>query len=66
MDPYSKSPGFEAGERFYVTPILLGGDPLDEKNVVFLDRKQHIEAVRFWNRIIRQKKEQIPNDESVR
>lgn len=35
-------------------PIVLGGSPTDPKNKVVLDRKQHIEAVRYWNEIIRE------------
>lgn len=36
------------------TPIMLGGDPRDPANKIFLTRQQHIEAVRYWNRIIRE------------
>lgn len=39
-------------ELFYVTPLLLGGDPDDPKNRVWLTRAQHIEAVRYWNGIL--------------
>jgi len=41
-------------ELFEVTPIILGGDPLDPKNKTWLTRQQHFEAVRYWNRIIRE------------
>ncbi|TNY26227.1 hypothetical protein BV497_09845 [Fulvimonas soli] len=40
------------GELFYITPIILGGNPHDNKNKIWLTRKQHIEAVRYWNGII--------------
>jgi hypothetical protein len=39
-------------EIFDLKPVILGGDPTDPANKVFLDRRDHIEAVRFWNRII--------------
>lgn len=39
-------------ELFEVTPIILGGDPIDPKNKTWLTRQQHIEAVRYWNRVI--------------
>lgn len=39
-------------ELFDVTPAMVGGDPLDPKNKTWLTRRQHIEAVRYWNRII--------------
>ena len=39
-------------ELFYVTPIMVGGSLSDPKNKTWLTRAQHIEAVRYWNRII--------------
>jgi hypothetical protein len=45
---------FRGMEIFEIKPIILGGDPLDPKNKVILNRKQHIEAVRYWNRLIHQ------------
>ena len=39
-------------EVFEITPIILGGSPTDPNNKIALDRKQHIEAVRYWNRVI--------------
>lgn len=41
-------------EIFDITPIVLGGNPNDAKNKVLLSRKEHIEAVRYWNRIIKE------------
>jgi hypothetical protein len=40
-------------EIFEIKPVILGGDPEDPANKVALTRSQHIEAVRYWNRIIR-------------
>jgi len=40
-------------ELFEIKPIMLGGDPLDPVNKTFQTRQQHIEAVRYWNRVIR-------------
>ena len=42
------------GELFDIKPVLLGGDPTDPKNKTWLTRRQHIEAVRYWNRVLRQ------------
>ncbi|MDR2675343.1 MAG: hypothetical protein LBC18_10915 [Opitutaceae bacterium] len=39
-------------EIFEITPIILGGNPTDPANKVALNRQQHIEAVRYWNKII--------------
>jgi len=40
-------------EIFEITPVILGGDPVDPKNKAVLSRKDHIQAVRYWNRIIK-------------
>lgn len=39
-------------ELFDIKPVILGGDPCDPNNKVWLTRPQHIEAVRYWNRVI--------------
>jgi hypothetical protein len=41
-------------EIIEIKPVLLGGSPTDLSNKVALDRKQHIEAVRYWNRIVKE------------
>lgn len=40
-------------ETFEIHPIILGGSPTDPDNKAVLTREEHIEAVRYWNRIIR-------------
>jgi hypothetical protein len=40
-------------ELFEITPVILGGDPVDPNNKTWLTRQQHFEAVRYWNRVIR-------------
>lgn len=44
-------------EIFEIKPVILGGDPTDPKNKVILDRQEHIKAVRYWNRVIKQMKQ---------
>lgn len=39
-------------EIFEIKPLVLGGDPLDQSNKLILTRAEHIEAVRYWNRVI--------------
>jgi hypothetical protein len=39
-------------EIFNVTPIILGGDPVAASNRTVLKREAHVQAVRYWNRII--------------
>lgn len=41
-------------ELFEITPIMLGGDPVDPMNKTWLTREQHFEAVRYWNKVIRE------------
>jgi hypothetical protein len=41
-------------EIFDITPIILGGNPTDPENKTVLTRRQHIEAVRYWNKIIKE------------
>lgn len=45
-------------EIFEIKPIILGGSPTDPENKVALTREQHIEAVRYWNKIVRDLREQ--------
>ncbi|HEX4383954.1 MAG TPA: SMI1/KNR4 family protein [Myxococcales bacterium] len=45
---------FLGKEIIEIKPIILGGSPTDLSNKVALDRRQHIEAVRYWNRIVRE------------
>lgn len=40
-------------EVFEIQPVILGGSPTDPANKVVLTRQQHIEAVRYWNKMIR-------------
>ncbi|CAM2179034.1 conserved hypothetical protein [Burkholderia latens] len=44
-------------ELFDLKPVILGGNPNDMSNKVWLTRRQHIEAVRYWNRIVRELKD---------
>ena len=40
-------------EIFEITPVILGRSPTDPENKAALTRSQHIEAVRYWNGIIK-------------
>lgn len=39
-------------EIFEIQPVILGGSPTDPANKTALTRQQHIEAVRYWNKVI--------------
>jgi hypothetical protein len=41
-------------EIFEIKPVILGGNPKDPANKIVLTRAQHIDAVRYWNGVIRQ------------
>ncbi|MEP6672209.1 MAG: hypothetical protein ABJF10_23805 [Chthoniobacter sp.] len=47
----------ESDERFakkikwYVKPILFGGDPTAEENRTWLSPDQHVQAVKWWNKV---------------
>jgi hypothetical protein len=45
---------YRGTEIFEIKPVLLGGDPVDPSNKTALTRDQHVQAVRFWNKIIRE------------
>jgi hypothetical protein len=54
-DPRGGRPDTYAGrEIFEIHPVILGGSPTDPANKTVLTRAQHVEAVRYWNRIIQQ------------
>ena len=40
-------------EVFEIQPVILGGSPTDPANKTILTRQQHIEAVRYWNKMVR-------------
>jgi hypothetical protein len=41
---------FQKKIKWYVQPIVFGGDPQAEHNMTWLSIEQHTEAVRWWNR----------------
>jgi cell wall assembly regulator SMI1 len=49
----SKSnPALQGKEIFEIKPIILGGSPTDPENKVALTRDQHMEVVRYWNKLV--------------
>ena len=40
--------------KWYVTPIIFGGDPESEANMAWLSPEKHAEFVRWWNDLYRQ------------
>jgi hypothetical protein len=46
-----------------IQPVILGGSSTDPGNKAILTRQQHIEAVRYWNNIIRSLRKQVSQNE---
>jgi hypothetical protein len=44
-------------EVFEIQPVILGGCPTDPTNKVLLTREEHIKAVVYWNRVIKELRE---------
>jgi hypothetical protein len=40
--------------KWYITPIIFGGDPAAEENMTWLTPEKHAEFVRWWNDLYRQ------------
>jgi hypothetical protein len=41
-------------EIFEIQPVILGGSPTDPANKILLSRDEHIKAVVYWNRVIKE------------
>lgn len=35
--------------KWYVTPLIFGGNPADDSNIVWVDYAKHQELVQWWN-----------------
>jgi hypothetical protein len=44
-------------EVFEIQPVILGGSPTDPANKVLLSREEHIKAVVYWNRVVKELRE---------
>jgi len=45
-------------EIFEITPVILGGSPTDPANKTVLTRADHIKAVVYWNKVVKELREQ--------
>jgi hypothetical protein len=48
-------------EIFEIHPVILGGSPTEMENKTFLSREDHIQAVRYWNNIIKDLRKKANN-----
>jgi hypothetical protein len=47
-----RNPTLRGKEIFEIKPVILGGSPTEFENKVALTRDQHMELVRYWNRVV--------------
>lgn len=45
-------PNLVGKEIFEIQPVILNGSPTDPENKALLTREQHMQAVRYWNKIV--------------
>jgi hypothetical protein len=44
---------FQGKIKWYVKPIVFGGDPQSQANVIWVSYDQHAELVKYWNGLYR-------------
>jgi hypothetical protein len=44
-----RDPKWEGKIKWWITPIVFGGNPKDESNVDWISLEQHVQLVRWWN-----------------
>jgi len=49
---------FEGKIKWYIKPLVFGGDPQDKDNLTWVTHEQHIELVGWWNEQYKRLKEQ--------
>jgi len=52
-EPTYRPEDSDGKEVFEIQPVILGGSPTSPGNKAMLNRQQHIEAVKYWNGIVR-------------
>jgi hypothetical protein len=50
--PPKSKPMLRGKEIFEIQPVILGGSPTDLENKMALTRDQHMELVRYWNKVL--------------
>lgn len=48
-DALEREPRWEGRIKWWVTPLVFGGNPKDDGNVQWISMEQHAQAVRWWN-----------------
>ena len=44
---------FQGKIKWYVKPIVFGGDPESQENIIWISHDQHAQLVKYWNGLYR-------------
>jgi len=44
---------FQGKIKWYVKPIVFGGDPQSQENIIWVSHDQHAQLVKYWNGLYR-------------
>ena len=47
---------FQGKIKWYVKPIVFGGDPQSQENIIWVSHDQHAQLVKYWNGLYRSMK----------
>ena len=47
---------FQGKIKWYVKPIVFGGDPQSQENIIWVSHEQHAQLVKYWNGLYRSMK----------
>jgi hypothetical protein len=50
---FSPDPRFTGRIKWYVKPVVFGGDPAQEENTTWVSLEEHARLVRWWNDLYR-------------
>jgi hypothetical protein len=50
---WTSDPQFRGKVKWYVKPLVFGGDPSSHENQTWIDHDQHAQLVRYWNDVYR-------------
>jgi hypothetical protein len=64
--PLSPDSRFTGKIKWYIKPLVFGGDPRDNSNIAWISHDQHREAVAWWNQKYREIKHSGMSDRADR
>lgn len=54
---FNEDPRYREKIKWYVQPVVFGGDPQSEDNMTWVTHEKHAELVRWWNDMYRKASE---------